>query len=96
MSDPLSAGGSRLPAAGCRLTAPGFYFLAAESRAPNPESPVSIPESRLHASGFRLPSLEPRASNPEPRQLTADSGKLIKEYTDNESSYNRSDRSAWI
>lgn len=59
-------------------------------------NPLSAIGYRLPALGFRLPAdgfwLPAFGS----RQLTADSGKLIKEYTDNESSCNRSDRSAWL
>lgn len=54
MSDPLAAIRYRLPASGSAWLSghgPGFYFLAAESRAPNPESPVSIPEPPIPSPG---------------------------------------------
>lgn len=50
----------------------------------------------LSAIGYRLAAFGSRLPASGFRQLTADSGKLIKEYTYNESSYNRSDRAAWL
>ena len=102
----LSAVGFQLSASGCRLLAIGFRRAFG-----NPPSPLRGPlppdkqwgareyigarhppldrGGQGRSADFRLPAFGSR-------QLTADSGKLIKEYTYNESSCNRSDRAAWL
>ena len=92
INNPLSAIRYRLSAAGYRLPASGVPSAIPPSPLRGPLPPDKQWGAREYtgmASGCRL-------SASGSRQLTADSGKLIKEYTYNESSCNRSDRSAWL